>query len=59
MIDGLSLMEEQFLAQVYPCLNGLPLVGGSAGDSLEFNETRMYYEGQFHPIKGNSFLGHG
>lgn len=47
LIDGLSLMEEQVTALLYPQFQGMPLVGGSAGDDLKFEKTHIYADGQF------------
>ncbi len=48
LLDGLSIMEEQATANLHSALDGVSLVGGSAGDSLEFRETRIYAEDAFH-----------
>jgi hypothetical protein len=47
LIDGLSIMEETAAAALYTALNGIPIIGGSAGDSLKFKETRVYANGRF------------
>lgn len=47
LIDGLSRMEEQVAALLYPQLQDMPLVGGSAGDDLKFEKTHIYADGQF------------
>ncbi len=48
LVDGLSLMEERLVASLYHSLGNIPLVGGSAGDDLEFKKTYVYYEGEFY-----------
>ena len=48
LIDGLSLAEEKTAALLYNTLDKTPLFGGSAGDDLAFEETYIYYNGQFH-----------
>lgn len=48
LIDGLSLAEEKAAALLYNTLDKIPLFGGSAGDDLAFEETHIYYNGQFH-----------
>jgi hypothetical protein len=48
LIDGLSMAEEQVVGQLAIALQGLPLVGGSAGDGLEFRETGLLHGGAFH-----------
>lgn len=47
LIDGMSRMEEQVTALLYPQFQGMPLVGGSAGDDLKFQKTHIYAEGRF------------
>ncbi|MCF6282392.1 MAG: FIST C-terminal domain-containing protein [Candidatus Polarisedimenticolaceae bacterium] len=42
LIDGLSNMEEPLIATLHTEMNGISIVGGSAGDSLKFSETRVY-----------------
>jgi len=48
LIDGLSLLEEQTITALYHALMPLSIVGGSAGDNLEFKQTGIYADGQFH-----------
>ncbi len=48
LIDGLSLQEEQTIASLHHALEDTPIIGGSAGDSLRFQQTRVYAEGGFH-----------
>ncbi len=47
LIDGLSCMEEQTVASLFNAFSGIPIIGGSAGDSLKFEETHVYVEGRF------------
>ena len=47
LVDGLSRMEERVTSAFYQALGNVPLVGGSAGDELVFQETRIYWEGEF------------
>lgn len=47
LIDGLSMAEEQVIAHLYRALQGVPLVGGSAGDDLGFERTWVYANGEF------------
>ncbi|MDD2942593.1 MAG: FIST N-terminal domain-containing protein [bacterium] len=42
LVDGLSGMEEQFLAAMHGVLENIPVVGGSAGDGLKFSRTSVY-----------------
>ncbi|MCW8400473.1 FIST C-terminal domain-containing protein [Legionella sp. PATHC038] len=48
LIDGLSIREEPVTRILQSELGKIPLVGGSAGDSLNFNSTYVYFEGHFH-----------
>lgn len=41
-VDGLRGMEEVLSAGLAAALQGVPLAGGSAGDDLQFTETRVY-----------------
>lgn len=40
-IDGMRLQEEVVAAELAEALDGIQLVGGSAGDDLTFSETRV------------------
>ena len=46
LVDGLSLTEEKVAAALYQHSRPLPIIGGSAGDDLTFQETFVYSEGQ-------------
>ncbi|WP_176736514.1 FIST N-terminal domain-containing protein [Oligoflexus tunisiensis] len=48
-IDGLSMKEELVSALVADALEGIPLLGGSAGDDLKFKETRIIVNGKSYP----------
>ncbi|MDZ4698319.1 MAG: FIST N-terminal domain-containing protein [Rhodothermales bacterium] len=48
LVDGLSLLEERVVSNLYNAFNGMPIVGGSAGDDLQFVETLVYMDGRFH-----------
>ena len=48
LIDGLSVREEPVTRVLQNALGKLPLVGGSAGDGLNFGSTWVYFEGSFH-----------
>ena len=48
LIDGLSVREEPATRAFQQILGGIPLVGGSAGDGLRFERTRVYFDGCFH-----------
>ena len=45
-IDGLSGREEQVLPHLAEALDGIPLVGGSAGDDLAFHRTEVFCGGR-------------
>jgi len=47
LIDGLSVREEQVVSAVATTLGDTPLVGGSAGDDLNFRRTWILYDGRF------------
>ncbi|MEM8951032.1 MAG: FIST N-terminal domain-containing protein [Pseudomonadota bacterium] len=46
--DGLSKQEDLLISALNLALNDLPLFGGSAGDGLDFGETFVLHERQFH-----------
>ncbi|MBU1233079.1 MAG: FIST C-terminal domain-containing protein [Proteobacteria bacterium] len=46
LVDGLSMKEEQLISALYMALGNVPIVGGSAGDSLKFKQTFVYYDGE-------------
>ena len=48
MIDGLSVREEPVTRAVQQALGVIPLVGGSAGDDMNFRQTRIFCDGAFH-----------
>ena len=48
LIDGLSGREEPVTHALQSALGQLPLIGGSAGDDLEFVRTHVYFDGRFH-----------
>jgi hypothetical protein len=47
LVDGLSGHEEQVAHSLQQGLGEIPLVGGSAGDSLSFDRTYIYWDGRF------------
>ncbi len=49
MIDGLSISEELIISLLYNRLDGVSIIGGSAGDDLRFAQTMVYWDGQFIP----------
>ncbi len=48
MIDGLAMLEERVLSVIQGYLHDIPLIGGSAGDGLDFHQTHVYHDGCFH-----------
>lgn len=48
LIDGLSVREEPVTQALQNALENRPLVGGSAGDGMNFGKTQVYFEGRFH-----------
>ncbi|MFN8610618.1 MAG: FIST N-terminal domain-containing protein [Vulcanimicrobiota bacterium] len=47
LVDGLSVSEESLVGQIYSAFQGMPLIGGSAGDGLQFARTRVYCDGTY------------
>ena len=48
LIDGLSYSEESITSALKIGLGDIPLIGGSAGDSLQFKATEQFCDGQMH-----------
>jgi hypothetical protein len=48
LIDGLSMREEAVTRALQSSLGRIPLVGGSAGDGVNFDSTYVYFDGHFH-----------
>ena len=46
LLDGASFMEEAITAAIHWGLDELPLLGGSAGDSLDFEQTTLILDGE-------------
>ena len=46
LVDGLSASEETLVGQIYQAFR-LPLIGGSAGDDLRFERTRVLCDGHY------------
>jgi hypothetical protein len=47
LIDGLAMQEELVVSCVHPNLQGIELIGGSAGDDVRFGATHLYSQGSF------------
>lgn len=48
LIDGLCHQEESLVSSIYEALGDIELIGGSAGDQLDFKQTVIFHEGQVH-----------
>lgn len=48
LIDGLSQLEEPIVRSLSSALGAIPIVGGSASDDLQFDQTFIFHQGQFH-----------
>ncbi|WP_372876056.1 FIST N-terminal domain-containing protein [Pseudomonas sp.] len=47
LVDGLSRREEPVTRAFQRALGKLPLIGGSAGDGMQFVKTHVYWQGRF------------
>ena len=45
--DGTSMHEELITATLYQALNGIPMIGGTAGDNFEFTSALVYADKKF------------
>lgn len=57
-IDGLSMKEETIASMVAESLDGVSLIGGSAGDDLKFTKTHVITEGRAETNAAVLVLGH-
>ncbi|MFN3241190.1 MAG: FIST N-terminal domain-containing protein [Planctomycetota bacterium] len=48
LVDGLSVAEERLASTLFNELGDIRLVGGSAGDGLEFGSTAVFADGRAH-----------
>ncbi|MCE9579166.1 MAG: FIST C-terminal domain-containing protein [Deltaproteobacteria bacterium] len=48
LADGLAMQEEMLVSSIYSSLDGIQLIGGSAGDGVQFGSTHLYHRGRFH-----------
>lgn len=48
LIDGLSQREEPVAYALQDGLGNIRMIGGSAGDDLRFEQTRIFHDGRFH-----------
>ena len=47
LVDGLSILEESLVGQVHRAFQGIPMIGGSAGDNLAYGRTRVLCNGHY------------
>ena len=47
LIDGMSMLEEKTISFIHSQFEGMSIIGGSAGDDLEFKTTKVYKDGCF------------
>lgn len=48
LTDGLSLNEEKVTSLLYQVMGDINIIGGSAADDLEFEETNIFINNKFH-----------
>ncbi len=48
LIDGMCMQEEVVVSSLNRFLDPIPLFGGSAGNGLDFSQTWVFAEGEFH-----------
>lgn len=58
LIDGLSVREEIVASSIMASLGELHLIGGSAGDGLDFTRTSVLWDGEFRPNRAVVALLH-
>jgi hypothetical protein len=47
--DGISTNQEVLIASLQGRMANLQLLGGSAGDEMQYDQTCIYHRGRFHP----------
>lgn len=47
LVDGMSMLEELTIAVIHRQFEGVPVIGGSAGDDLKFKRAQVYADGHF------------
>lgn len=52
LLDGLSMQVESVAANISTVMKDIPMVGGSAGNNLEFKEILVFADGRFHTEAG-------
>ena len=48
LVDGMSLHEEGLISAISACLDDIHVVGGSAGDGMNFGATWILFDGKAH-----------
>jgi hypothetical protein len=48
LVDGLCLQEEALISAISACLDDIGIVGGSAGDGLNYSNTWVFIDGKAH-----------
>jgi hypothetical protein len=48
LIDGMCQREEAVMSAICGSLEDIPVVGGSAGDGLQFDRSWIFYDGEAH-----------
>ncbi|MBV8534400.1 MAG: FIST C-terminal domain-containing protein [Alphaproteobacteria bacterium] len=56
LVDGLSVREEQLVSAIANALGDMPLVGGSAGDDMNFRRTWILHGGRCVPNAASLLL---
>jgi hypothetical protein len=56
LVDGLSVREEQLVSAIANSLGDIPLVGGSAGDDMNFRRTWILHGGRCVPNAASLLL---
>lgn len=57
-VDGLQMIEEWVSETLAEALDGITLVGGSAGDDMQFRSTRVYHQGKAYEDAALLLMGH-
>ncbi len=47
LIDGMSMQEEHTISLIHSQFENISIIGGSAGDDLQFSKTAVYWDGKF------------
>ena len=48
LVDGMCLREEALISAIGACLDDIQVVGGSAGDGMNFGKTWVLFDGKAH-----------